>query len=195
MFPALKSTAAAAILALAAGSGHAVYIVDTGPADPNGTQWSLNFGQALGATFTVGAATTITAVEGWIRTLSPGVVQIDLHAAGQPGMNPVQTTLLAIGAPSAPSWQVASGLSWAVVPGTYTVTFTSDGNFVGTMPGNAANPLATEWFTSAGNWVQFDGLELGVRVAAVPEPATWAFMALGLAGIGALSARRRTSRP
>jgi hypothetical protein len=197
--PALAGAMALALTVAADGS-QAAYIVDTGAGAGLHHSWALNSTQALGATFAVASDTVIRSVQGWIGTERTGTIRIDLYAGGQPSGSPIHT------ATSEPidagpfAWNGVMGLSWAVTAGTYTVTYSDPtGVFSGAMPGEAPNPLQTEWFNSNLNfgWVQQDTLDIGVRVAAtpVPEPSAAALLALGLAGAGAFSARRRMRAP
>lgn len=56
-----------------------------------------------------------------------------------------------------------------------------------------AHPLLTqvEWFPPTGGVVKATELTGGARIAGVPEPATWATMMLGFAGLGFAAFRRR----
>ncbi len=69
-----------------------------------------------------------------------------------------------------------------------------DGLLSSTLPGNAGS--STGHFTVTYNLAAGDGAYYtlsgsAVAVAAVPEPSTYALMAIGLAGIGAVARRRR----
>lgn len=73
-----------------------------------------------------------------------------------------------------------------------------------TLASSAPLSLQTLTFTTTGGGLSFTNLgasdNIGlildeVGVAAVPEPATWAMMFLGFAGVGTMAYRRRKSNP
>ena len=53
------------------------------------------------------------------------------------------------------------------------------------------NPFNTILLTSSDAVLNINALKLGAAVAPIPEPATWAMLILGFAGIGVLAYRRR----
>lgn len=194
-----RIAAVALAAALASAGAQALTLVDTGPGPDGGGGWSLYYLDAssfqhLGATFDVSSATSIASIEGWIEVYTnSGPLEIRLHGGDSPQAALLYSTLatpdLGFG------WRGTSGLDWAVAPGTYTVVFFAQPGFSAAMPSPAPNPLGTEWFTnngSAGSWFAAPDLDFGVRVTAVPEPATYGLMALGLAAVGAAARRRKT---
>lgn len=184
-----QSAAAAALLSVSCAAAQAAYLVDTGT-PVGGTNWSLSSFQSLGATFSLGASTTIGAVQGFIQSYDTGQIQVDLIA----GNTPTGATLFSTSSAGTvgEGWQNFGGLNWAVGAGTYTVVFSTLGN--ASMRNGAPNPLDPEWFSSGGNWFSADYLDIGVRVSAIPEPQTYALMIAGLllvAGAARRSARAR----
>jgi hypothetical protein len=187
----------ALLLALTAGSqaAHALLIVDTGQP---GTGNPIFFGGASrvfhAAEFTTASDYTITSVEAFMQNVSGETATISIQAdsGDVPGATIHFTPFT--GSSNSAAWQGASGLSWDVPAGTYWVSF---GPAVGqTVAGDllqgAPSPLVHEATrnTAVGGWFSNDGLDLGVRIDAIPEPSTALLLATGLA---ALALRRRLS--
>lgn len=191
----LTSRPAAAIaLAVCACSASAALLVDTGtpPGGPTGA--SLYNEQSLGASFAVPVATTITLVEGFMRSTYGGALTVKLYA-GAPGGSPLYTFAREVPATFDPRWESFGALAWAVQAGTYTLAFEPT-TFSGYMTSPAPRPLDDEWNQTFNRpWTKIggvDGLGIRVHVTAVPEPATWWLMAsaLGLAAATRLEYRR-----
>jgi len=197
-------SAVCAFVAFISVSANAATIVDTGPgADSNyralaGASVLPPFGQFLAAEFSIGSSTTVTDIEGWMSfnpSGADGTIAIYLDGGDVPGAELYATTFFGTGS-SDSSWVGASGLSWDLAAGTYWVAFeVRDGQTLETsMPSPSSNPLLNEAFTSrdTGDWNGDDGLDLGIRISAVPIPAAaWLFGSglLGLIGV----ARKRQS--
>ncbi len=177
----------------------ASFIVDTGTpvATPGSTSWLLAPSQSLAGIFTLSSTTTISSVEGFIQgSGSAGAVSIyvggSFFAGGPPIFSSSFTTIGPAG-----NWQGVYGRNWVLTPGTYWAAFSSSGS--DSAINTAPNPLTNYAFTNSGNWFQFPALNIGIRIAdnqtaAVPEPATWAMLLFGFAGIGTMMRRRKPVR-
>ena len=187
---ALRSVALAAVTACFVGSAHAFYIVDTGSGPESHWGYALSEDQSLGASFNVAAATTINSVEGWMWSTAPGTVTVQLIDGNDANGDVLFSGSFAATAGPA-MWWGADNLGWVVAGGDYTVTFHADPEFFGAMPSAAPNPLVTEWVNDGGQttWYPADDLDLGVRIAAVPEPSSYVLMLVGLLGVGTLLRR------
>lgn len=181
----------------------------TGQGGANG--WTLASNQTLAGLFTLGAATTVTSVEGFIRNFS-GVAANGTISIFTGGVDPANSGLqysagftIASTGISAGAWQGVFGQSWALAAGQHWVVFTSDGA-LNTMTYLPPNPLAQHANAPqlSGPWVQRgSAFGLGVRITndipiavpgAVPEPTTWAMMIIGFGAVGgAIRLRRRLS--
>jgi PEP-CTERM motif len=103
---------------------------------------------------------------------------------------------LVITQPTNPPGDITKGLS--IVP-VGLGPFTFDGVTISDFQFSLVDPSAGETFSKAtGEWdnpennISFLVLKADFAVAAVPEPATWAMMVLGFAGIGFMSYRRKS---
>jgi len=75
-----------------------------------------------------------------------------------------------------------------IILGSSSTSFYELTNFFGVTD---SNPFNTILITASDRALNLNQLMLGAAVAPIPEPATWAMMILGFAGIGALAYRRR----
>lgn len=196
---------AAAIMLSNASPAVAAFVVDTGTPVPGAPDYGLVPGMDLATQFTLGSATTINSVEGYINGSggSAGTITIygngNVPAAANALFTAAFTTVLA---PSPGAWQGVFGKSWNLAAGTYWVGFGSTG--ADGMVGGAPNPLPAHAFTSSGIWFRTSPLNIGVRIAGVPgggsgpgpvpEPATWAMMIAGFGAIGVALRRRQRVR-
>ena len=191
----LAMTALMSLAALcpSAGQAAAPYLVDTGTPLSSGTGAGLvlplEFGDGVGATFTLTAAAHIGAVEGyivnWLNASVPNVVNVALISGASPDAPPLFQTSGAVPLTSVDGgWTAFGGLDWAVAAGTYTLTFSGgQGTWFFHMPSGVPKSVSQYWHSSRilGNgWRDAAPLDVGVRVAAaVPEPASATMLALG----------------
>ena len=185
----------------------AAVIVDTGDAGsaPSGNTWSLYHYQWLAAEFSLGQATTITDVYGWIANYTGGTASLAIYADGgetpvsAPALFSANFNVVASELAGGADWHGASGLSWDLDAGTYWASFESRPNdtYNGGMPSPSANPLVNEAYWYGSNWYAYDDLNFGVKILGnagsgpvVPEPASMILMGIGLAG----AAMRRRKR-
>ena len=180
----------------------AAFVVDTGAPENGELNFILDPSQSLAGFFTLGAATTVSAVEGYINSAAGNLVTVTIYSNG--AVPAAANTLFSASFTTSATevqgaWQGAFGQSWALAAGSYWLGFAStgsDGMFTG-----APNPLSNYAYTSGGNWVaQPTNQTLGIRVSgvagiggAVPEPASWAMMIAGFGLVGGMM-RRRVAR-
>ena len=186
----------------------AVTLVDTGMPVGGGAPtdgWVLTRTQTLAGLFTLGAAATITSVEGFIGGPDDTTGTISIYTGG---VDPQFSGLLfsanfAKTNNTTGTWQGVFGRSWNLAAGQYWAVFETGGT-LSRMFNGAPNPLSQYAVRGGGvAWSQLgSGAGLGVRITnnvasppvsgAVPEPGTWAMMLIGFGVVGgALRARRR----
>jgi hypothetical protein len=171
---------AAVLLLATAPSAQAVLLLDTGSPPASLSGLALYAEQSLGASFHVPVSTVITAIEGFIGVQYAGTLSAVLYA-GDPGGTPVGSQAANVSWAFDPRWVAIDGLSWAVAPGTYTLTFQT-GTFQGYMPTPSPGALDVEWNLYNGVWSStsgVDGLGIRVHVSVVSEPSPTALLAAG----------------
>jgi hypothetical protein len=209
----LASICGALLLSCAGGMAHAQsYVVNTGAGtshtglildgSPNVLDWTQSWHAGQ---FTLLSETVITGVEAWMTISSSGQMTTAIYSAsaGLPRATPAlfsATYELTTGG-AFMDWHGVSGLSWILGPGTYWLDEepAQSSTFAGALWLLPPDPLAHYAESIRGNTWEFDpagrdGLDqFGLRIsgAAVPEPAGWALMLAGFAGIGAVLRRRR----
>jgi hypothetical protein len=178
---------------------YAIPIVDTGT-PTGGPTWQLGFNQYFGGRFSVADGQSINSIEGYFESRpsssTVGVIDISIHADGG---NIPGDTLFSVPLSYTPGmpldWYGIGGLNWAIIAGTYWVSFIPDA-VVGVMPGTAPNPLDEYAQGNPGGWIDagpdhFDDLALGFRIDAtptpMPEPSIIMLLGMGLFGMIALA--------
>jgi hypothetical protein len=186
-------------LILISTSLNAATIVDTGPGPNVEGGLGLSVNQWLAAEFTTTDDYTITDVEGWISPFfdgGDGTVAIYTDGGDVPGTELFAAPFLGFG-PDTPSWTGASGLSWVLSAGTYWVAFEVRPGQVleGVMPDPSPNPLLNEAISldSGISWFGDDGLNIGVRIQAVPVPAAVWLFGSGLVGLIGIARRKKAA--
>lgn len=170
-----------------------------GPGSSGVGGWTLAETQWLAAQFSLGAATTITDVQGWIGG-GPGSATAAIYTDGGdvPGFEFLSAEFTA----AAPEgWCGPAGLNWLLVPGDYWVAYQVQAGqtLFGHMSNPSTFPLLNEAHGDA-PWVANDNLNFGVRifgttaVAAIPEPSTYALMLAGLGFVAFVANRRRKAQ-
>jgi hypothetical protein len=175
-----------------------IFVVDTGPGGSSGGA-SLTQEQWLGAKITLDQPYTVTSIEGWMVYLYVlGSMPVTAVVYGDAGDVPDTADLLfeqdfALPASAyAPGWNGVDGLALDLEAGTYWIAFEvrQQVDFgSGAMPPTPLQELDDyAIWTLAGGWAGSDGANLGIRVAAVPEPGG---VCLLVAGVGCLMALNR----
>lgn len=174
-------------------------VVDTGPGTTGGFLLGgenyYNYSQNLAAQFTLTQDVTVTSLEGWIKAYNSDYLRIavtDNSNGVIPGTELWADNLL-LSPDLGAAWQGFSNLNLFLSAGTYWVAFIGSPSLYATMPSDPPNPLGVEAFGSVsdGNWYEYDGLNIGVRIKgnSVPDSAS----VLGLVGLalGAMVMIRR----
>ncbi len=177
----------------------AATIVDTGAGYPGLAGYTLASGQWAAGKFELPAAYTITDVFGWVYVVSgsTGTVTIYDDAGTKPGSEIFSTPFDTVPDVSSAGWAGASGLGWALGPGSYWVAYEvrTGQDFLGTMPAlTAGTPLSEYVLGKSPTWVSYP-VNAGVRILGtsatpVPEPTTFGLVAAGLAAVAGLRRRR-----
>ncbi|MBC2661375.1 PEPxxWA-CTERM sorting domain-containing protein [Novosphingobium flavum] len=185
----------ATLATLMAPMAEAATLVDTGTPTTLGS--ALAPGGTLAGKFTLGSASTITGVQGYIGGAGGHTITVSLFGPGTlPSYaNTLQTTSFT-STGSTGSWQGVSGLNWSLAAGDYWIGFDSNGNDA--MGGGSPNPLRSYAYGVGGTFYPYNVLGFGVQItgvtAAVPEPSTWLLMICGIGLVAAANRRRRRAR-
>lgn len=184
----MKASLVIAALALSALPAKSEWIVNTGPGVPGVNTLLFNRDgryQHFAASFSVLSDTSIASVEGWVGSGGTGQFEIQVLGGASPAGSPLYTSMVSASAPGT-DWLGATGLNWAVSAGDYVVAFIAQPGFYGSMPGPQTSPLGDEWFYTnvSLEWRYYPSLDIGVRIAAVPEPASFVLLALGCLVVG-----------
>ena len=198
----IKFLLCASVVVLATSSpATAAFVIDTGTpvSTINTNNWVLAPNQSLAGQFTLGTATQITSVEGFINGSGGSDITVTIYSDGPlpSSANALFSASFASTASANPGlWQGVSGQTWNLAAGNYWVGFASNGP--DGMIDGAPSPLSAYAFTLNGDWVN-SPLNFGVRIAgdsvinnAVPESSTWAMMILGFGLVGGMMRRRVT---
>lgn len=183
-----------------------------GAAVPVGAQLSNQFLAASGVLFTSGAGYAAVVDHGypWLTPTPPNIIggttangTLDYSAAiGASFFTVANTSILAT-----TNFVSVLGETYGLGSGTVTLSaYDYLGNLLGSVSDTDNYPLGTGptltlnfagihsvTFTGTSGTVGFDNFQFGelTAVAAVPEPATWALMILGFAGVGFMVYRRK----
>ncbi len=196
----------------------ATLIVDTGAAATDTSGVALGQIQSLAGQFTISNSYTVSAVEGWFGASYDGTLTAAIYSdvgTGIPDSELFSQQFLLDTPSSSPplqnimnDWDGAYGLNWSLSAGTYWLVFkaTSVDTGEGWMPGSAGtldgigapNPLATYAFLVAspfgtGAWKSHPGMGLGMRISAVPIPATVWLFGSGLLGLVGMARYKKTA--
>lgn len=214
---AIGTLAVAAVLSISTFAAQAATIVDTGhSAGPSGNALRNDVIQRqwLAGEFSITDNALISDIQGWLNTSQPGggtaTAAIYTDGGETPGAQLFAASFTAANTGGF-DWKGASGLAWALAPGTYWVALeVRTGDTLAATLGNLApSPLGNEaqWnapLVGPGAYTANDSLNSAFRifgtltpvVSAVPEPSTYALMIAGLGLVGFVAHRRRkTSTP
>jgi len=189
-----------ALLAGSAYSGltHAANILDSGVPDNSGMPLSLDGNDYYAAKFFLGAGQTITGIQGYITGGDYSAVgdtyTIALYDAdGSHGL-PHRQEFSAQATYQADGWNGLGNLSWSgLAAGNYWVAFEVGAydNTAGLQLPIVATigsvPALSYAFNTGGGYQTMSGENIGVQIAAVPEPEIPALLLSGLLVIGAVA--------
>jgi len=202
----------AGILLLVPRSAQAILIVDTDSGWPqfgvsiynrsNG-DFQINAGQ-----FTLNQSYTISSLETWMYSTSPGSVDLVLYGdkgdLPDPNNEILRQNFDVLAPGPVTDWQGLTGLHQPLNSGSYWISLektTTDDNFSVNLPSGAPHPLSHYAYRADednnGDWVPYTGGQ-GFRVGAldgstavVPEPATLVLFGTGFLGLMIRSRRKR----
>jgi hypothetical protein len=177
------------------------YIIDTGPATPPyASTIVINSAQFLAGEFALGEPVAVGSIEFWIESGLAGQFRVAIYgddAGGNfPGEVPgtmLYSQVFSLGSTFTTQWQGTSGLNWSLNPGTYWVSIEapSSGAGEGGSPfpleelGGKKPPLPLSneaaWISANNSWSEYDTLDMGVRIGAVPSPSSAILVGTGLA--------------
>lgn len=190
------------VLLGAAREAQSAYIVDTGT-PPAGTPANSIFNlQSVAGQFTVAASYVVTSVEGYLYDTRVSDVPLTIALHGPNGNVPGTVLYEASFNPgTVVSWQGVFGLDWAIAPGTYWVSFSSDDVNGAGLHRGAPSPLDEYGVSNQTGWRNlgpngWDHLALAIRIAgdeiapSLPLPGTLPLLAVALAGVAAVRRRR-----
>jgi hypothetical protein len=188
----------------------AVTLVDTGhdPSylDPDGwAYWQISTGHRLGGQFSIASAYEITQIQLFMSTSNSSTVSIEIwsNSSNLPSTS-LHSQAFSPANNSLAHWEVFSGLSWVLGPGTYWVELigTSCGGGgvgnCGSWEGQAASPLPR--YEQDGVILSPPNGNLSIRVfgdpavVVTPLPATLPLFATGLGVMGLLGWRRKSKK-
>lgn len=191
-----KTTAALLLCSLAAhASAAGTVVLDTyGPGNAtDGWASLLQPGQDLAIAFDLTSATTIQS----ILTSIDGVGGLTVGILARSGSTPSGTGWLYSTHLTDPWANTAlTPTGWTLAAGSYWLATQADADFAGSWQSGTDTPSAAWAFTSSGTWQAVDTSFIGAPAtritvaAAVPEPATYALMALGVLAIAGTRLRR-----
>ena len=188
----------AAVLAVSALPAVAATLVDTGvQVGNNGGGGTLGTANYLAGQFSLSSAAKIGSVQAFIASYNaPNTIRVNLRsdAAGTPGAALFTSQFDTLAGASNGMWQGLGGLDWALSAGTYWVSLENLTGGAAYTPYHVPSPLGAYAFSpdAGASWTaqpSLFGLRIEDTAGAVPEPATWAMMILGL-GLTAAAMRR-----
>jgi hypothetical protein len=185
-------------------AANAALIIDTGPGVEMGNNWTLSSdltsgnGQWLAAEFELNSTYYITDIAGWVDSTGNTGKTFTITVYGDGGEIPDtnnllysnQATVTGIGGGSWEGYSISWGSGLELTAGTYWLGFEVRPNdtYSGSMPSGQTSPLLNEAFNPSGSWLEYDDLDIGVRISGNPAPvplppALWLFGS-AIAGLG-----------